>query len=823
MANQSKFARPKEPNAAAQQQAIQHFMQLIHQQMQLKQDDANARILSRGTVKQVKQLLDKGFDVNKPMGLPECWFTPLAMALINKHKRVARLLIERGADVNAQAYSMLHVPTGDISHLTALSFAIIGGFEDKAKVLVKCGADVNAVTLTVIRRNGTYIHQKPLGFALTQGKLTLARYLIANGASMKAPCIEFTEETGKAVCSALFLNPGFCLQNGAQITEVTEYQRGGFVYTCTMMGLGLLHRNKEIVQHLLQNDVDVNQPAITIASDKMTLIFPPLAWAMLARLHTIIPLLHGADNKMLITTDPIGFSIPPLALAVSTGSNEAIRELIQLGVNVNEGVIFRENEMEACITTLGWAIFNEQTLMACLLLMNGADPNKYFIDYKGNDNGIVFITPLMIALMNCNSILTAALIKKKAKANTTGMTIQHNSKEGMVSISLPHLFGTAESAEFAKVLLEHGCDIDAPLEIKIKDKVWPITPLALAASTDRIDIVEFLLENGANVDHQDAFIGISALVFATFAGQQQNMELLLKYKADVNQVGRVTALTAACIIANSEAVRVLLEHGANVDLTDSQGKSPLISAVQTTNDKGGVLKKKDVKGTVELLFEYKAEVDLRRALELAREEGLTEIAALIAEHTGTSDTPPQAENKPTHTEAGANTELIMQFMRIVTNVQDTLCNFESKVCSRFDKIEDKITTLTNAVDLLTPAAGQGVLQPQGEPEVTSPKASVSSSSTQQEDPAPPDLADAHKILKQLASEWENIGMYLRIPDDEIKAIKKEQLNNSKDCLRELLRMWLRGVAPPTTWRALAEAVGEVNERVAREITDKHIH
>ena len=49
-------------------------------------------------------------------------------------------------------------------------------------------------------------------------------------------------------------------------------------------------------------------------------------------------------------------------------------------------------------------------------------------------------------------------------------------------------------------------------------------------------------------------------------------------------------------------------------------------------------------------------------------------------------------------------------------------------------------------------------------------------------------------LRQVASEWEDIGIELRI-EGQIKQLKSDNAGDIKGRLREMLRVWLSHVAP----------------------------
>lgn len=107
--------------------------------------------------------------------------------------------------------------------------------------------------------------------------------------------------------------------------------------------------------------------------------------------------------------------------------------------------------------------------------------------------------------------------------------------------------------------------------------------------------IECLLEHGANVNIANAK-GFTPLAIAAGTGDLRLVELLLKYNADINMrtpglkfrqnIWKSThgregdpALWEAIRGRHVAVVKLLLEHGADVELADSQGITPLMFAV----------------------------------------------------------------------------------------------------------------------------------------------------------------------------------------------------------------------------------------------------
>ena len=74
-------------------------------------------------------------------------------------------------------------------------------------------------------------------------------------------------------------------------------------------------------------------------------------------------------------------------------------------------------------------------------------------------------------------------------------------------------------------------------------------------------------------------------------------------------------------------------------------------------------------------------------------------------------------------------------------------------------------------------------------------------------------------LYEVRTKWKWIGLGLRLLESDLEAMSGSHL----DCLKSMLRKWLKGIEPLPTWRALVDVlkspvVGE--NRKAQELLDK---
>jgi uncharacterized protein len=107
------------------------------------------------------------------------------------------------------------------------------------------------------------------------------------------------------------------------------------------------------------------------------------------------------------------------------------------------------------------------------------------------------------------------------------------------------------------------------------------TPLHLAAFFGKGAVLEELLQQGAMIDppsHSPASPGNSPLQAAIARGQTEAVKVLLTHGADVNFVQEPAGLTPLHIAASRpavEIVKMLLKKGARQDTTTHDGKRPI--------------------------------------------------------------------------------------------------------------------------------------------------------------------------------------------------------------------------------------------------------
>jgi len=103
-------------------------------------------------------------------------------------------------------------------------------------------------------------------------------------------------------------------------------------------------------------------------------------------------------------------------------------------------------------------------------------------------------------------------------------------------------------------------------------------------SKDTDALVEAIENGSSSIDYMDD-VGQTLLNWASAFGTQEMVEFLCQKGADVNKGQRSSSLHYAACFGRPQIARVLLRYGANPDLRDEDGKTPLDKA-RERNDEG---------------------------------------------------------------------------------------------------------------------------------------------------------------------------------------------------------------------------------------------
>ncbi|KAL7933148.1 ankyrin repeat-containing domain protein [Trichoderma chlorosporum] len=383
--------------------------------------------------------------------------TPLLWATIEGRDTVVKLLIEKGADIDAREHGR-----------TSLSWAVYKGYESIIKLLLDANADTEARDTS----NG----QTPLIYAVKQGHEAIVKLLLEKKADIEArdalfgqtPLMWAADERHDAIVKLLLengadieakdntygqtslltaVNKGsdtilkVLLQNGAN-TEVKN--KGGW----TPLSSAAARNHTTIVKLLLEwnTHIEIENTNIQTA----------LFWAIKRREVDVVGLLlnHGLDINARNDN-----GLTALLLAIQCGNVLIVEMLLSRGAGIEESDKERQ-------TPVIWAIKERHKVIINLLLKQKACVNVR--DIHGQ-------TPLHFAVLWGHAPTVQLLLQ-------LGADVDASANDGQTPLIKAIKLGWMTIVD---LLLNYGADVDKP-------DIHGQTPLVWALKKNKKDIVDML-------------------------------------------------------------------------------------------------------------------------------------------------------------------------------------------------------------------------------------------------------------------------------------------------------------------------------------------
>ncbi|XP_053317614.1 ankyrin repeat domain-containing protein 17 isoform X6 [Spea bombifrons] len=492
-----------------------------------------------GHVEVARLLLDSGAQVNMPA---DSFESPLTLAACGGHVELAGLLIERGAnleEVNDEGYTplmeaaregheeMVALLLGQGANInaqteetqeTALTLACCGGFLEVADFLIKAGADIELGCST------------PLMEAAQEGHLDLVKFLLSAGANVHATtatgdtALTYACENGHTDVADVLLQAGADLEHESEggRTPLMKAARAGHV--CT-------------VQFLISKGADVNR---TTANNDHTVLSLACAGGHLAVVELLLA--HGADP-----TRRLKDGSTMLIEAAKGGHTSVVCYLLDYPNNLLSAPPPDVTQFTPPSHDLNRA--PRVPMQALPMVVPPQEPDK---------------PPANVA--------TNLPIRNKAVSGRTSAISNTPTHSIATSISQPQTPTPSPIISPSAMLpIYPSIDIDAQTESNHD------TALTLACAGGHEELVQTLLERGANIEHRDKK-GFTPLILAATAGHVGVVEILLDSGADIeaqSERTKDTPLSLACSGGRQEVVELLLARGANKEHRNVSDYTPL--------------------------------------------------------------------------------------------------------------------------------------------------------------------------------------------------------------------------------------------------------
>lgn len=477
-------------------------------------------------------------------------WTPLMLAVIsdtsntiqNNHDRQSRrnktiqVLIDNGYSVNYCSETKG----------SALFLACENGHDSTVDLLLSKGADANFRD-----RNG----DSPLSKACLKGYDHISSLLLKNGADVNL-CNDIGHSPLFVACeNGLDKTVQLLLENGANVNLSDKDGVSPLFSTCKK-------GQENIVQLLLRYGADVNQ------CDKND--NSPLQRACFHNHINVVRLLmkSGADVNLCNA-----YGDSPLSRACQYGYESIVQFLINNSANVN----FLDNKR---VSPLSKACLNKYDNIVKLLVKSGAEVNLCDLNE---------VSPLFNATLCCTEETLSLLIQNGADVNkrdknrdgplheackkgcdgTLQILLNNNVEVNQCNkngYSPLYIACSKGHTKIVQCLLRNGAEVNLCDENKN-------SPLSKACENGHDAIVQLLLEYSADVNSCDTD-GISPISLACENGHDRKTQHVMKY----DQKGKTVELTFET--EHESIVELLIRSGADVNLCDKNGKSPLFKAYE---------------------------------------------------------------------------------------------------------------------------------------------------------------------------------------------------------------------------------------------------
>jgi ankyrin repeat protein len=428
---------------------------------------------------------------------------------------------------------------------TSLMAAVIAGDLDLASQAVEARASLD--------RYDWHLGYSPLGMAISRGHVDLVRFLLDAGANPRTGSLTMTAlglaaEQGEAEIIQMLL------PRGIDVNEPV----GQDAWTALLSAIK--HGHRSVVQLLVTAGANVNiwsrgeTPILLAAKCEEREIYNYLY----PLIGTALRLCADRDGEQLLQTTRkrrIREQNRPVEkfIEVATAGNiYEVNRAIEFGIEIDAIGACGHNALMAA------AYYGHRSIIKALLAA-GADPNLISDGYDGLGFG-------MTALMFAASSFFASdrhLVAKQLV--TAGADVNQQGAGGKTAIMYAALAGNGYRT-CVETLISAGADLD------LRDDRGH-TILTLVAAAENYQMFNLLLQAGASTEGLESI----QLIQAATIGNLDRVQSLLSARVNLD-LDRGAAIGNAAAAGHTQVVDLLIRAGANVNLSNNAGFTPIASA-----------------------------------------------------------------------------------------------------------------------------------------------------------------------------------------------------------------------------------------------------
>ncbi|KAI5777257.1 ankyrin repeat-containing domain protein [Geopyxis carbonaria] len=566
--------------------------------------------IRKNDIEMARLLLDHNAKIEPAENFLNSLYWPsLQGAVLSENLALTKILLERGANVNAPAanYDDKNKSCTTLLQMISCKSSIP---EDKicsiASLLLDNGAEINApAKFCSFNFDKHLLADEESGFTALQAAVSsknqkLVAMIIDAGADIHAPPSILPDgKMGRnllhrAVAAGNYQMVCSLVSRGADVNELDESScRVHVAYNCkTALQEAVAQGKPSIIKLLLESGAKVHMPG----------------WS----LFSIAALVDGCNQKQIVKAlveAKVDINVydegdPPLVAASSQGNMDLVKFYLDLGANID----FKSIEG----TALWMATNRKDAKLVWFLLKSGADVN---ISSSGRSS------PLEKAISMRNPEIISLLLDNGADVD-----------ENRAILEKAVFFG---DLDIVRMLLERNVKINHFQRKSSKTRT--INPLSWAALNGDASMVRTLLSAGADVNGICEFV-IRELYsslrrdnkFSTtpslFLGEDFRLSLSSEVGSLLGDIPTcATALSVAANRGNTEFFEIILEAGADVNGTIGQSWTPLQAAVEHGNMR-----------IIRRLLESGADIDApacptggRTALQMAAVKGNSQLVKIL--------------------------------------------------------------------------------------------------------------------------------------------------------------------------------------------------